>query len=537
MYYYYYHEQKIKIPYGFYLKKLILKDHKVFGDKIEIDFMEIKDSENKDFVKNLYTSLLIGANGTGKSILFSEIISIFLGLANRLDEELSPNKTLTKFYLCYFINEKKIEFFNYDYLDESNSKRRNQNLNCRINDIDADYSIDQLPKNILASSLLLNDRYTITKNNQSFYKYLGIRNINSPRTAGTRTNIKRNVEQIVNKIESGDDSIKSKIISLLDFLEYNHEFRIKYKPKYRGFFFNGNLTADKFIELFENFNDANKGFSKRKDSDFIPFGVSFYKNNLKGNKDKIATVIDFLNSLQDSDIYSKAYEERSRSIDINLLKTDIPEYTFSNIKLLQELDLISFPTVLLSKKEQSIEISEISSGEYNILSGLIGIYTNIEDNSLIFIDEPEISLHPNWQMRYIGFLTKLFKEYPTCHFLIATHSHFFASDLDGKYSKIIGLKRDNNNKIRTVDLPKSLNTFGWSAEEVLLSVFQVSTSRNYFVAEKLGIMLDFISNPDSSESTIRAKFYELEIDKLKDLSNEDPLKVVYNTIVEEYVSN
>ena len=53
-------------------------------------------------------------------------------------------------------------------------------------------------------------------------------------------------------------------------------------------------------------------------------------------------------------------------IDINLLKIDIPNNTFSNIKLLQELDLISFPTVLLSKKEQSIEISEISSGEYTL---------------------------------------------------------------------------------------------------------------------------------------------------------------------------
>jgi predicted ATPase len=523
MYYYYYHEEKIKIPPGFYLKKLILKDHKVFGDKIEIDFMEIKDSENKDFTKNFYTSLLIGANGTGKSILFSEIISIFLGLANRLDKEQNRNKTLTKFYLCYFLNEKKIEFFNYEYLEESNSKRRSQYLNCRINDIDADYSLDHLPKNILASSLLLNDRYTITKNNQNFYKYLGIRNINSPRTAGTRTNIKRNVEQIVNKIETGDDSIKSKIISLLDFLEYNHEFRIKYKPKYRSFFFNGYLTAENFIELFENFNDANKGFSKRKDSDFIPFGVSFYRNNLKGNKDKIVKVIDFLNSLQDSDIYAKAYDERSRSIDINLLKADIPEYTFSNIKLLQELDLISFPTVLLSKKEQSIEISEISSGEYNILSGLIGVYTNIEDNSLIFIDEPEISLHPNWQMRYMGFLNKLFKEYPTCHFIIATHSHFFASDLDGKYSKIIGLKRDSVNNIETMDLPMNLDTYGWSAEEILYRVFNVRSVRNYFLEQDLTMLFGLIGQNSKDKKQI-TELVE-RIDKLP-ITDKDPLKEI-----------
>lgn len=192
--------------------------------------MEMIDSKNNDFIKNIYMSLIIGANGTGKSILFSEVIDIFLSLANKVD------KTSSKFYLCYFLNEKKYEFYNYDLKETTDSKKRKHNIRCQINDIEAEYSLEQLPKNILASSLLLNDRYTITKNNQDFYKYLGIRNINSPRTAETRNNIKRNVEQILGEIENGDESIELKIISLLDFLEYNHEFRIKYKPKYRSFF-------------------------------------------------------------------------------------------------------------------------------------------------------------------------------------------------------------------------------------------------------------------------------------------------------------
>ena len=71
----------------------------------------------------------------------------------------------------------------------------------------------------------------------------------------------------------------------------------------------------------------------------------------------------------------------------------------------------------------------------------------------------------------------------------------------------------------------------------MLKVFKTNTSRNYYIAEKLGEFLDFISDKDSTEENIRLKFYELEIDKLGNLTNEDPLKIVYDTIMKEYVFN
>ena len=78
---------------------------------------------------------------------------------------------------------------------------------------------------------------------------------------------------------------------------------------------------------------------------------------------------------------------------------------------------------------------------------MIGLLATIKPNSLVFIDEPEISLHPNWQMRYLSFLRELFSDeiFATSHILIATHSHFVISDLKGENSKIIGLKKDENN--------------------------------------------------------------------------------------------
>jgi predicted ATPase len=82
-----------------------------------------------------------------------------------------------------------------------------------------------------------------------------------------------------------------------------------------------------------------------------------------------------------------------------------------------------------------------SSGETNLLCQFIGILSTIQDNSLIIIDEPENSSHPNWQINYIGWLKDIFKEYLSCHFVIATHSHFILTDLQEYNSTIIALEK------------------------------------------------------------------------------------------------
>lgn len=132
---------------------------------------------------------------------------------------------------------------------------------------------------------------------------------------------------------------------------------------------------------------------------------------------------------------------------------------------------------------------------YHFFSSMVGLMATVKSNSLIFIDEPEISLHPNWQMQYLSFLRELFSEieFASSHLFVATHSHFLISDLEGKNSKIIGLKRENN-KIEIVNLPRDINTFGWSAEDVLYNIFNVRSSLNYYLQADLTELLGMISN-------------------------------------------
>ena len=66
-------------------------------------------------------------------------------------------------------------------------------------------------------------------------------------------------------------------------------------------------------------------------------------------------------------------------------------------------------------------ITEASSGELCILFNMLSIAGSIKDESIVLLDEPELSLHPEWQRDFLPLLAKVFSKYKRCHFIIATH--------------------------------------------------------------------------------------------------------------------
>lgn len=78
------------------------------------------------------------------------------------------------------------------------------------------------------------------------------------------------------------------------------------------------------------------------------------------------------------------------------------------------------------KKEDLYDLSLLSAGEKQILMFIS--YNALYDNAIFFIDEPEISLHADWQRILFRILMK---QNPTNQFIITTQSPFIYS----KYSK------------------------------------------------------------------------------------------------------
>ncbi len=58
------------------------------------------------------------------------------------------------------------------------------------------------------------------------------------------------------------------------------------------------------------------------------------------------------------------------------------------------------------------------------------------ENSVLVIDEPEVSLHPAWQRIYLPRLLETLDQFPQTHAIIATHSHFMVSDVSEKKASL-----------------------------------------------------------------------------------------------------
>ena len=71
----------------------------------------------------------------------------------------------------------------------------------------------------------------------------------------------------------------------------------------------------------------------------------------------------------------------------------------------------------------------------------------------------------------------------------------------------------------------NLKTYGWSAEEVLYSVFNVRTVRNYFLEQDLTKLLGLIGQ--NSNDKVEIKRLIKRIEQIP-VSENDPLKEIIN---------
>ncbi|XVJ48140.1 AAA family ATPase [Pseudomonas sp. UBT] len=91
------------------------------------------------------------------------------------------------------------------------------------------------------------------------------------------------------------------------------------------------------------------------------------------------------------------------------------------------LDLNPEVRITVSNQDYSISFSELSSGEQNRIATALKIIAHAENNTLVLIDEPEISLHLKWQMEFHDFISGIMSAYENYHVLIATHSPVIVS--------------------------------------------------------------------------------------------------------------
>lgn len=180
--------------------------------------------------------------------------------------------------------------------------------------------------------------------------------------------------------------------------------------------------------------------------------------------------------------------------------------------------------IFFYKNGEKIDFESCSSGEKHMIFALSGIMNNISLNSLVLIDEPEISLHPEWQTKYISLLKKVFGSYFGCHFILASHSHYLVSDLQESTSSIVTLTKETDKIPHAELLPYS--TYALPAENIIYNIFGLRTTRNYYFESDLHKLLTCMQSKELSRKELK-EVRELTSKLKKYIYNEDdPLALI-----------
>ena len=144
--------------------------------------------------------------------------------------------------------------------------------------------------------------------------------------------------------------------------------------------------------------------------------------------------------------------------------------------------------IYFKKNGVDIPIDNLSSGEKQVVyRGCFLLKdVNATNGAFVFIDEPEISLHPSWQMKIMDYYKDIFTAEDgtqTSQIFAVTHSPFIIHNENRRNDKIIVLTRDENGDIVVKDKPEY---FKCTSVEAVQDAFSI---RN-FISEKPTVYLE-----------------------------------------------
>lgn len=474
-----------------------------------------KKSSNDD---NIF-SIIIGNNGTGKSRFLSYLVDVFIGTSGRRNPL-----------------EYKLEYSVDDELFEIEKLRGQSALQNKVQTKTLAELFPKLPAKVIALTTSISDRFPqddyarryfggdLIEEKNSHYRYLG----HKTRTNGTssRALMDRAIQLMLSNI---DPEMANSYRSIFEYLNYEPVIKFTY---YISRMRNSEQQPDSCTisgAILKNHVERNIS----QTSDFRSRGQ---KKALEEYSD------EHWNNL--ADLYSISYtnsrqtKEREYDFTLNFSETnflrnvntgDRERETYILFEDLRRLDLVRGPAIKLYKIDGGeFDFHDASSGEAGILSSLIGLIPCLTDNSLVVIDEPEISLHPSWQYKYISLIDKLLERHKGCHIVVATHSHFIISDLPIGRSSVIHFKDVRKGSIGAEYIRE--DTCGWSAEDILLSVFDMPSTRNYYLSALLTEALEIVADGNRTLGRLSEIISKLKI-YLPNIKDVDPAKDVIKALV------
>ena len=157
--------------------------------------------------------------------------------------------------------------------------------------------------------------------------------------------------------------------------------------------------------------------------------------------------------------------------------------------------------IFTNSSGDEFDINELSSGEKQLFLRTLAIKMLNPENSIILIDEPELSLHPKWQQRIVDVYRKIGKNN---QIIIATHSPHILGSVRKENIMLLDKNEDGKIVVRTGD--ELYDSYGQPTERILEDIMGLKTTRNQEIFDKLEKIREMV-NEDKYETDDFKKEY------------------------------
>ncbi|WP_375495718.1 ATP-dependent endonuclease, partial [uncultured Nostoc sp.] len=219
-----------------------------------------------------------------------------------------------------------------------------------------------------------------------------------------------------------------------------------------------NLSSENYYELLANYSSV----TSKQSASLIKL-ASLYFANKRRKFEHSAT--------------SLGYEEQwNNDEEVKLVSKYLNKLGYNWDLELQDANKNLYQIILI-KDGKTFDFSQASSGEKEIINFLIGIFAfNIKDG-LIIVDEPEVHLHPRWQILLIDLFFDLSKLTGN-QFIVSTHSSVFINQ--HTLSSITRVYRNSN-----VSQVAVINQANIPTNKDLLHIINSHNNEKIFFADKV----------------------------------------------------
>lgn len=150
-----------------------------------------------------------------------------------------------------------------------------------------------------------------------------------------------------------------------------------------------------------------------------------------------------------------------------------------DVKLIGLSETSETKPIFRNSSGNEFDITGLSSGEKQLFLRALSLKFLEVNNSVILIDEPEISLHPQWQKKIIDVYESIGKNN---QLIIATHSPHIIGDIESKQLRVIRKDKDG---IKIIDNNELSETYGKNIGDILSTTMRLDSLRNEDITIKL----------------------------------------------------